>query len=76
MRVLNLKIPILKESVAVEKVLRYSMTKVKRILAILGSEIEAVCIDLVDIIKDKYEEITGKYTTRETPKISRPNKLD
>ena len=59
-----------------EKVLRYSMTKVKRILVIIGSEIEAVCVDLIDIIKDKYEEITGKYTTRETPKVSRPNRLD
>jgi hypothetical protein len=52
------------------------MTKVKRILVIIGSEIEAVCVDLIDIIKDKYEEITGKYTTRETPKVSRPNRLD
>jgi hypothetical protein len=52
------------------------MTKVKIILAIIGSEIMAIYVDLIDITKDKYEEITGKHTTRETPKVSRPNRLD
>jgi hypothetical protein len=52
------------------------MTKVKRILAIIGSEIVAIYVDLIDIIRNKYEKITGKYTIRETAKVSRPSKLD